>query len=74
MVIRITAGQAPRVVEDRVVVLRIRLQTGEVRFGLSKFRIGSDPRGGYVRVPIDDYTTSHATSLSNAFEELEGET
>ncbi|MBW2447707.1 MAG: hypothetical protein JRG83_17495, partial [Deltaproteobacteria bacterium] len=49
-------------------------QTGEVRFGLSKFRLGSDPRGGYVRVGIDDYTSSHATALANAISELEGET
>lgn len=48
-------------------------QTGDVRFGLSKFRLGSDPRGGYVRVPVDDYTPAHATALANAVDELEGE-
>lgn len=49
-------------------------QTGEVRFGLSKFRLGGDPRGGYVRVPVDDYTVSHAAALADAVDELEGET
>lgn len=48
-------------------------QNGEVRFGLSKFRLGGDPRGGYVRVGIDDYSTAHATALANAVDELEGE-
>jgi len=48
-------------------------QTGEVRFGLSKFRLGSNPDGGYVRTPVDDYTASHAAALADAVDELEGE-
>ena len=66
---RVTAAQ--QILND--VICQVN-QKGKVRFGLSKFRLGSDPRGGYVRVPIDDYTASHALALSNAIDELEGET
>ncbi len=52
---------------------------GEVRFGISKFYRGSDPKGGYVTVPIDDYDADHGSNidqgalLDDEIEELEGE-
>jgi Tfp pilus tip-associated adhesin PilY1 len=46
---------------------------GAVRFGMAKFYDDTDPQGGYVRVPIDDYTSAQGSSLRNAFNALEGE-
>ena len=61
---------------------------GAVRFGLAQFRRGSDPNGGYVVVPANDYlddtgspnvyslngtTQSHGDHLDDAIEELTGE-
>ncbi|MGH0037787.1 MAG: pilus assembly protein [Myxococcota bacterium] len=52
---------------------------GEVRFGISKFYRGSDPKGGYVSVPIDDYDADHGAHLDQGallddeIDELEGE-
>jgi type IV pilus assembly protein PilY1 len=66
---RVTAAQ--QILHD--VICQVN-ETGEVRFGLSKFRLGSDPRGGYVRVGIADYSAAHGTALANAINELEGET
>jgi len=65
---RVTAAQ--QILHD--VICQVN-QTGDVRFGLSKFRLGGDPRGGYVRVPVDDYTVAHAAALADAIDELEGE-
>jgi len=60
--------------------------TGKVRFGLAEFRLpggDNDPNGGYVRVPIKDYTVpayllngatrTHGAHLDNAISALEGE-
>lgn len=61
---------------------------GEVRFGLAQFRRGSDPNGGYVVVPANDYldangvpnvyslngvNQSHGDHLDDAIEQLTGE-
>lgn len=61
-------------------------QTGEVRFGMSQFRLSGgsgDPNGGYVRVPVNDYaapayslngaTRTHGNHLNFAIDALEGE-
>ncbi len=63
--------------------------SGAVRFGIAQFRGGSDPNGGYVVVPANDYldssgnpnvytlngvTQSHGEHLDDAIEQLEGET
>ena len=63
-----------------------------VRFGLAEFRLpgsSTDPNGGYVRVPVNDYnapayaleqpdgsmlTTTHGKHLTPAINQLEGET
>ncbi len=47
---------------------------GEVRFGLAQFYRASDPKGGYVKVAIDDYDASHGDLLNESIDELEGET
>jgi len=61
---------------------------GAVRFGLAQFRRGSDPNGGYVVVPANDYldadgdpnvyslngvSQSHGDHLDDAIEDLTGE-
>ncbi|MDJ0848327.1 MAG: hypothetical protein QNK04_08125 [Myxococcota bacterium] len=45
----------------------------EIRYGLAKFYNDSEPEGGYIRVPIDDYTPAHASLLETRIDELEGE-
>jgi len=47
---------------------------GDVRFGLSQFYRGGDPQGGYVKVPIDDWSPIHAATVDLSIDELEGET
>jgi hypothetical protein len=47
---------------------------GDVRFGLSQFYRGSDPKGGHVKVAIDDYDATHGALLDKGIDELEGET
>jgi len=63
---------------------------GKVRFGIAQFREGSDPHGGYVRVPSEDYyesdgvtphvytlngdSESHAQHLEDAVDALQAET
>jgi len=46
----------------------------EVRFGFASFRVDIDPEGGFVSVPIDDYSVAHGLRLTAAIEALEGET
>lgn len=61
---------------------------GSVRFGLARFREGSDPNGGYIMVPVDDYldadgnpniytldgvSQSHGDHLDDAIGGLAGE-
>ena len=61
---------------------------GSVRFGLAQFRDDSDPKGGYIIVPAEDYldangdpnvyslngtTQSHGAHLDEAIEDLAGE-
>ncbi len=63
--------------------------SGRVRFGLAQFRDASDPNGGYIVVPSNDYlddagnpnvyslngtTQSHADHLEDAIDDLAGET
>lgn len=70
----------------REVICNVNL-TGEVRFGLSQFRLpggDNDPNGGYVRVPVNDYdvpayslngsTRTHGGHLDAAIDSLEGVT
>ena len=47
---------------------------GEVRFGLTEFFEGGDPRGGYVKVGIDDYDAAQGQLLDESIDELEGTT
>ena len=47
---------------------------GEVRFGMALFRASSDPKGGYVKVEIDDYSPQHGNDLlAVEIELIEGE-
>jgi len=46
---------------------------GSVRFGIAQFRTGSDPAGGFVTTPIDDYSIAHAAALEKDIQGLEGE-
>jgi len=61
---------------------------GTVRFGIAQFRQGSDPNGGYVVVPANDYlatggspnvytlngvSQSHGAHLDDAIDDLTGE-
>ena len=48
--------------------------SGDVRFGFASFRVADDPAGGYVSVPVDDYTTSQGAALDAAISGLEGQT
>ena len=45
----------------------------ELRYGLAKFYDGSDPQGGYVVVPMANYTAAHGTTMRNAISQIEGE-
>ncbi len=80
---RVTAAQ--QILRD--VICNVN-QSGAVRFGIAKFRRGSDPEGGYVRVPANDYldvngdpnvytlngvSQSHGDHLDDAIDELTGE-
>ncbi len=47
---------------------------GEVRFGLAQFREGNDPTGGFMVVPIDDYTSSQDAALDAAITSIDPET
>ena len=47
---------------------------GDVRFGLSEFFEGGDPRGGYIKVGIDDYDAVQGALLDESIDELEGTT
>ena len=63
--------------------------SGAVRFGIARFRGGTDPNGGYVVVPANDYldstgspnvytlnsvSQSHGAHLDEAINDLSGET
>ncbi len=48
-------------------------QLADIRYGLAKFYTNSDPEGGYIRVPVEDYTPAHASLLESRIDELEGE-
>ena len=56
----------------REVVCQVNAE-GDVRFGLAKFYKSSDPAGGWVSVPVQDYTPTHATDIDWFIEDLEGE-
>ena len=46
----------------------------DIRYGLAKFdSSGSEPAGGYVRLGIDDYSSTHLSNLVTRIEALEGE-
>ncbi len=47
--------------------------SGAVRFGLAQFRKGSDPTGGYLAVPVDDYTATHAAAIDAFIDDLSPE-
>ncbi|MFP6661295.1 MAG: hypothetical protein VCB78_07545 [Myxococcota bacterium] len=56
----------------REVVCQVNAE-GDVRFGLAKFYRGGDPEGGYLSVPVDDYTPAQASAIDWFIDELEGE-
>ncbi|HEU4418493.1 MAG TPA: PilC/PilY family type IV pilus protein, partial [Planctomycetota bacterium] len=66
-----------RITAAKNVTLDVICETSSVadlRYGLAKFYPGtSDPDGGWVVVPVADYTTSQATALENAIDTFEGE-
>ena len=47
---------------------------GDVRFGLAQFYKASDPKGGYIKVPIDDYSPAQGALIDDFIEDLAGET
>lgn len=56
-------------------------QQGSVRFGIAEFRVrpisifgSNDPNGGFVSVPIDDWSASQDAALDAAITALDGET
>jgi type IV pilus assembly protein PilY1 len=65
---RITAGKEIL----REVICQTSL-VADLRYGLAQFYTSSDPPGGYVRVGIDDYTSTHANLLESRIDALEGE-
>jgi type IV pilus assembly protein PilY1 len=48
-------------------------ETANVRYGLAKFYAADDPEGGFVRVPVDDYTSAHANELEARIDEWGGD-
>ena len=56
----------------REVVCQVNAE-GDVRFGLAKFYKSGDPKGGWVSVPVQDYTPAHASQIDWFIEDLEGE-
>jgi type IV pilus assembly protein PilY1 len=47
-------------------------QGGAVRFGLASFYAGyTDPKGGYIKVAVDDYSSSHATAIDGFIDDLD---
>jgi len=46
---------------------------GEVRFGLAQFFDASDPQGGWVKVPIADWSPAHQDDIDAFIEDLAGE-
>jgi len=46
---------------------------GEVRFGLAQFFDASDPEGGWVKVPIADWSPGHQDDIDAFIEDLAGE-
>ncbi|MFQ5473464.1 MAG: hypothetical protein ACE5FA_11350, partial [Dehalococcoidia bacterium] len=57
----------------REVICNVNLK-GDVRFGLSQFYRSGDPMGGYVSVPVDDYTVSQGNKIDSFIQNLAGET
>ena len=48
----------------------------DIRFGLATFRfyLGGDPNGGYVRVPVDEYTSTQAADFVSAVQSINAKT
>jgi type IV pilus assembly protein PilY1 len=48
----------------------------DIRFGLATFRTpsGSDPNGGYVRVPVQEYTSTQASDFVSAVQSIDANT
>jgi type IV pilus assembly protein PilY1 len=48
----------------------------DIRFGLATFRLYSDgdPNGGYVRVPVEEYTSTVAANFVSAVESIDAKT
>jgi type IV pilus assembly protein PilY1 len=65
-----------RVTAAKLITRQVICQTSSVadlRYGLAKFFTGTDPDGGFVAVPVADYTSTQAAALDSAIEALEGE-
>ncbi|MDP6981311.1 MAG: PilC/PilY family type IV pilus protein [Myxococcota bacterium] len=45
-------------------------QAGSVRFGLASFYNNSDPEGGYIKVPVDDWSTSQEARIATFIDDL----
>ncbi len=66
---RITAAQEVL----REVVCQVNA-AGQVRFGLSQFYDDSDPQGGWVTVPIEDYSDAHGAKIETFIDDLTADT
>lgn len=49
-------------------------KAGTVRFGLAQFRDEGDPEGGFVRVPVADWSDAQDAALGDAIDDLFPET
>lgn len=45
-------------------------EKGSVRFGLANFYNASDPKGGYMKVPVDDPSVAQAAKIGDFIEDL----
>ena len=62
---RITAAQ--EILRDVVCSVN---QAGSVRFGLANFYNSGDPRGGYIVVPVDDWSISQESRIADFIDDL----
>jgi hypothetical protein len=46
-------------------------QIAEIRYGLARFHSDGDPQGGYVNLPVANYSDSHANDLEDRIAEID---
>jgi len=48
-------------------------EAGAVRFGLASFYKQSDPQGGYIKVPVNDWSTAQENKIADFIDDLAAE-